>query len=254
MTDSTPAYGIRYPDARTKLVDLGPELALFAGDVERVLQSVSIPPAAALPAVVANTQAARDQAWGVPSTDTQRRNLQNLGATTIRPDKGWTERYFALYHATNNPGGASAAGWYPVEGVLPRVSLTKTSAQTTTPNAQTMLWDQSTGTPGLYQARDRITPNLRGLWRFEYTAVADLQNTQTLVAALGFNGVQVPSSECWVSGNSMGAATALVTVDVLVTNPGADYLTGLVYAPGVGDAKTLYPAKVRMSARYLGPA
>jgi len=31
----------------------------------------------------------------------------------------YTEEYFALYNATTNPVGASPAGWYPVEGVMP---------------------------------------------------------------------------------------------------------------------------------------
>lgn len=117
MTGTTPLYGIRYPDSTTKLVGLGPELETFAGDVERVLQAAQIPAVTPANTVVAATQAARDQAWGVPSTDTQRRNLQNLGATTIRTDKGWTERYFAQYHATLNPGGVAAAGWYPLDAI-----------------------------------------------------------------------------------------------------------------------------------------
>lgn len=127
MTGTTPLYGIRYPDSATKLVGLGSELATFAGDVERVLQSVNIPPAAPAPVVVAATAAARDQTFGVPSTDTQRRNLQNLGATVIRTDKGWTERYFAQWHATNNPGGAATPGWYPIDGAVPFGRLVKTN-------------------------------------------------------------------------------------------------------------------------------
>lgn len=35
------------------------------------------------------------------------------GMTVYRLDTGKQERYLAAYHATNNPAGASAAGWYP---------------------------------------------------------------------------------------------------------------------------------------------
>ena len=35
------------------------------------------------------------------------------GDTVFRSDKGWNERYYALYNASSNPGGAVPAGWYP---------------------------------------------------------------------------------------------------------------------------------------------
>lgn len=38
------------------------------------------------------------------------------GDAVFRTDKGYTERYYTAYHATNNPGGATPAGWYPEPG------------------------------------------------------------------------------------------------------------------------------------------
>lgn len=66
------------------------------------------------------------------------------GNTVWRSDKGWEERYFALYNSSSNVGGATPAGWYPVSGALPTARLTKSGNQSTsgTSNTQTILtWD-----------------------------------------------------------------------------------------------------------------
>ena len=253
MTGTTPAYGIRYPDGSTKAVNLGAELGQMATDVERALAAASLQPVTPAPMMVAQTAAARDAYWGVPGNETARRVLQGLGAQTVRPDKGWTEQYFATYDATTNPGGAAAAGWYPVSGRLPRVTLAKTSAQSTTPGAAPLLWDSATGTPGLWSSalRDRVRPELPGLWRVKFNAAADLQNTETFVGAVGIGGAQQPMSEHWVSGNSMGAASVLVQYDIPITGP--TDISALVYAPALG-AKGIYPAKASLTLSYLGPA
>lgn len=64
---------------------------------------------------VASSSSQRDNYWGAGSLD-----LQNLGAQTIRTDKGWTEQYYHTYNASTNPGGTTPAGWYPVSGNLPK--------------------------------------------------------------------------------------------------------------------------------------
>lgn len=45
------------------------------------------------------------------------------GDMVWRSDMQWLESYFGLWNATTNPGGAEAAGWYPVAGKLPRIRL-----------------------------------------------------------------------------------------------------------------------------------
>lgn len=121
MSATTPVYGIHYPTRATKMVNLGSELEAFASDIEAKLLAANIPPVTAAPVMVAATAAARDAYWGVPGSEAARITLQNRGATTVRTDVGWTERYYATYNATTNPGGASPAGWYPVSGEGPEL-------------------------------------------------------------------------------------------------------------------------------------
>lgn len=64
---------------------------------------------------VATSSTARDAYWGVPATESARLVLQNKGATTLRPDLGFTEIYLATYNASTNKGGANPAGWYPID-------------------------------------------------------------------------------------------------------------------------------------------
>jgi hypothetical protein len=71
---------------------------------------------------VAASATARDSRWGLPTTSAAQLVLQNLGARTIRTDTGFTEQYFAIFHASTNPGGRLTAGWYPLPqaaGLLP---------------------------------------------------------------------------------------------------------------------------------------
>lgn len=116
---TTPIYGIRYPDPTTKASQLPTSFQNLATDVEAALSAATIPPAFPAPVYVAPTAAARDIYWGVPATEPDRLTLQNRGAQTVRTDKGWTERYFATFNASTNPGGTTPAGWYPVGGQVP---------------------------------------------------------------------------------------------------------------------------------------
>jgi hypothetical protein len=52
------------------------------------------------------------------------------GNAVWRLDKGWEERYYAAYNSMTNPGGAATAGWYPVNGMLPKLSVITSTAQT----------------------------------------------------------------------------------------------------------------------------
>lgn len=90
---------------------------------------------------VANSATARDAYWGTPGNTTTQRALQDRGAHTIRTDLGWTERYFATYNGTTNPGGASVAGWYPVAGKLPYVAARRAATQAITTTASAVTWD-----------------------------------------------------------------------------------------------------------------
>lgn len=54
------------------------------------------------------------------------------GDQVLRTDLGWTEQYYGDYDAVTNKGGAVPAGWYPVGGRLPRITLKKSSGCSTT--------------------------------------------------------------------------------------------------------------------------
>jgi hypothetical protein len=118
----TPVYGIRYPKPTAPAMYLPDSFQHTGLDVEAALKQASIPPVTPAPVMVAPTAAARDAYWGVPATDSERTALQNRGATTIRTDKGWTERYFAA-------ASAPVPGWYPVDRG-PIVHAENTAAQT----------------------------------------------------------------------------------------------------------------------------
>jgi hypothetical protein len=140
MTGHTPTFGIPYPDATTKGKNLPTELQAMAAGVEAALVAASVPPVTPAPVMVAATAAARDAYWGVPATEAARVTLQGRGATTIRTDKGWTERYYATYNASTNPGGATPAGWYPIEGAIPEVNLLPSGNQAVNAGSTITAW------------------------------------------------------------------------------------------------------------------
>lgn len=119
MTGRTPIYGISYPDGTTKASKLGDELGAMGISVEAALVAAGVPAVTNPDQATAGSDVARNAHFGIPSTEAERLALQRRGATCVRHDKGWTERYFATYDANTNPSGASTAGWYPVAGRLP---------------------------------------------------------------------------------------------------------------------------------------
>lgn len=114
----TPIYNISYPDGTTRVIDLPTALHDEAYSIEAALTAFGMPPVISGTPIVAASSAARDLYWGVPSTASARRALQNLGAEAIRTDTGITERYYAgLTDGGANPGGKAVAGWYNIQAV-----------------------------------------------------------------------------------------------------------------------------------------
>lgn len=133
--DAIPPYGIRTPKPLAPARHLATALHRTAEDVSAALVMFGVPPVVTGATVVAGSAAARDAHWGVPGSAGARLALQAQGATTIRTDTGWTERYFAA--ATDggtNPGGTPTAGWYPVAGRLPKVKVEPAAGQVTSPS------------------------------------------------------------------------------------------------------------------------
>jgi hypothetical protein len=135
MVSHTPLYNIPYPDPTDKPKDAAAHFQGIANGVEAALQAASIPPVISSATMVAASAAARDAYWGTPTLLADQLTLQNRGATTIRTDTGWTERYFAPYNATTNPGGATPVGWYPVSGNVPAGLAKRTATAVSAGNA-----------------------------------------------------------------------------------------------------------------------
>lgn len=95
----TTKFGIVYPDGTSGYAPLQNWFAAIANSVEAAL-TTGLGGAPRL----ANSDSERNTIYPSPVQ----------GNTVVRPDKGWTEQYFALYNAGTNPSGATPAGWYPV--------------------------------------------------------------------------------------------------------------------------------------------
>lgn len=67
----------------------------------------------------AASQAVRDALYPAPKQ----------GNRVWREDLGWEETYFGTYNVTSNPGGATPAGWYPTQGMMPRFVVSKAATQ-----------------------------------------------------------------------------------------------------------------------------
>lgn len=124
----TPLYGIEYSGPGEKPRDYGIQQERLAKSVETALALASIPPTGNPDIRVATTAAARNAHFGTPTTAAAQLALQNRGATCIRPDQGWTERYYAAYSATNPGGARGGAGWYPVDGAMPTLHVQNTGS------------------------------------------------------------------------------------------------------------------------------
>jgi hypothetical protein len=204
---------------------------------------------------VASSSSARDIYWGVPSTLTQRLALQNSGATTIRTDTGWSEKYYATYDASTNPGGATPAGWYPVEGILPHgiakknatvLSITGGSYQNV---SVTNRWDIISVSQGM--------PTYIGGWTIPITGIWEVTTNMAGLTSptFGFriNNSTPPGS--WVGLNNpqlsiTGGTTGLfklnandtLTIHALVATT-QNWPNEPATDPGTFAVRYLYPAK-----------
>lgn len=265
--DATPIYGIRKPKASRKAMYIHQSIARIGDDVEAALQAFGLPPVAPSGSVVAFNDAARDAHWGTPANATARRTLQDLGATTVRPDKGWTERYYAgLTDGGANAGGAVVAGWYPISGSLPFGSLKRSPNPWSFPNnSQAVLGDLVTDvqagvtvgstlgrmtivTPGLYEVGCGVIflVNPSGARLLFINKNSTSYNVNPLSAA------SLPGSASAQTGIQAKAIVPLVAGDVVrffayQNSGGALAITG--DGVTIGDAGGSFAY-----ARYLGPA
>ena len=107
------------------------------------------------------SSAARTTALAAPSQ----------GMVSWLNDSGTAWQYFELYNASSNPGGAVAAGWYPMPGsgiFYGTATKSTTTSVTETLGAAGFAYTEITDTLNWHNPStnpDRITPTVAGLYR-----------------------------------------------------------------------------------------
>lgn len=176
---------------------------------------------------------ARDASTGTPTTEPQRRALQDSGILIIRPDKGWIEQYYATFNATTNPGGATPAGWYPIVR-KPKVVLSQTN--TSIPNgSETVLGVAPGGTwtelSDLYAWHNpstnsqQIIPKIPGLYRISIVQAWAVNGSGYRVVVTDKNGTgsKVPGASLVFPSPSIVADGSVV--GEVAMNGTTDFLT-----------------------------
>jgi hypothetical protein len=162
------------------------------------------------------SSAARSAALAAPSQ----------GMVSWLNDSGTAWQYFELYNASTNPGGASAAGWYPISGAAMFYgTATKSTANSTTETlgAAGFLYTEIIDPLGWHSAAtntDRITPTVAGLYRITPTI-------QWASGAAGDRRVTINKNGAIYLEQRIGVGTGVynnVSV-VLSMNGSTDYFT-----------------------------
>lgn len=211
------------------------------------------------PTFIAVDGAARDTQWGTPTTASARRALQDKGAATTRLDLGWTERYYAnLTDGGANTGGATVAGWYPITGKLPFVSLGMAAISPAIPTGFStvgMGWDtELSDVSDLHNSTtnpSRVTIKQAG----QYQVTVHLTGTSASGAAyagvqLSLNGAAYPRATK-TEGTSNGVVYPSPVIAQVVTLAAGDYLE---VNGQVSSGASLTVAGSLFQLRYLGPS
>ena len=248
---STPIYGIRQPKDTQKLTFVFRAIRRIAADVEAALQFFGIPPV--VPAggpVVAASSGARDAYWGTPATAAARRTLQDLGATTVRIDGGYVERYYAgLTDGGANPGGRITAGWYrqPIEHRFADLRRTAAFNVTTVPTA--VVWDTEVedlpGWHSLVTNPSRVTVDRAGVYRLDGSA--EHAGGATLILNVYVNGLGLAHLQSAVL--SAAGANAAPKVNVSLRLAVGDYVEIVLYN---GATLAAVPARCYLQVTQVG--
>jgi hypothetical protein len=187
------------------------------------------------------TSAARTSALTSPSQ----------GMVSFLTDSGTTWQYFAAYNASTNPGGAAAAGHYPIAGAISFGTATRTAATGTvyTIGASGYTYTEDRDTLAWHSAAtntDRITPNVAGLYRVT-VAVQHAAN------ALGTRRVQIfknTTAIAGLSGSAVSPGSAVVSsTAVIEMNGSTDYFS----ATSFQDSGSSLVVTVQTSVEFLFP-
>lgn len=249
----TPIYNISYPDGTTRVIDLPTALHDEAYSVEAALTAFGMPPVISGTPVVAASATARDAHWGTPTTSAGRLALQNLGAQTIRTDKGWIEQYFAgLTDGGSNPQGQTPAGWYPVAGKLPIVIYSAAAAvpittsevlvtgMTTVVKANTAAWTLAAGVFTCVQS---------GTYDVKASVLPSGASTGAMVARIKKNGTEIFEG---AGGSVSGSFNNLAFASEPIPFVTGDTL-GLYVFGSAANAGQVNAFANRIALRYIGP-
>lgn len=188
------------------------------------------------------SSAARTTALAAPSQ----------GMVSWLNDSGTAWQYFELYNASTNPGGASAAGWYPLAG---NAMFYGTASRSTTTGvdyfvgATGYLYTEFIDPLGWHSAvtnTDRVTPTVAGVYRAT-NVMQPASNTS------GTRNIQVRKNGNVIGGvgsvASAGYTPELTTTVVTSMNGSSDYFT-FYTAQSSGSTLTV---SAQCSVEFLRP-
>lgn len=242
----TPNFNIPYPDGTTPYTPVDGHFAAMAGAVDTAL-STGLGGAPR----VAYSDAERSTVFPAPVQ----------GNTVVRPDRGYTEQYYALYDSGTNPSGATPAGWYPVYGSLPSARVTRSSTALTVSTATytamstTNLWTEE---------RLNNFSSFNGGWTIPSTGIYEVYANAYLLAS-GLTGALVgfTTQATPVAGTSQfltfavgGAVAGNAGVNV-TTGPrkfaAGDKLTMWGLSAGANGALQTFPNISYWGVQYISP-
>jgi hypothetical protein len=191
--------------------------------------------------MVFGSSAARTAALAAPSQ----------GMVSWLNDSGTAWQYFELYNASTNPGGASAAGWYPISGAAMFFGTATRSAASATNysvGAASYLYTEIIDPLGWHSAStntDRITPNVAGVYRVTSTVSFTNNATNSRRTELLLNGSSFGTNfTTAIFGNNVQASS------ILQLNGSTDYITVTAYQ----DSGSSLTALARVGVEFLRPA
>lgn len=189
------------------------------------------------------TTAARTTALAAP----------NQGMVSWIDATGSLEAYYELYNASTNPGGAAAAGWYPLPGqAYCYADATRTSGASGTTYligdtnfAMTEIsdkysWHDATTNP------TRITPNFAGMYQITATGLFGGGSTTN------WRRIRILLNGTVFAADTVNAtyAQAATCTAVAKLNGSTDYFTADYYQDSAGTSTVT----ARLAVTYLGPS
>jgi len=212
------------------------------------------------------TTAARDAAYGVPTTDAQRAALANQRVNFYNVELGWQESYYAVTGTTGlTARGLLAgvpAGWYPT-GPGPRGKLGAIGAQSHTSGSFFTNWNNF-GTGLSFRTQDQLidrpTPSDAATIRTNLPGRYDLECRMTFQNGSGtgvwsfsyIDGAPTPATYTMAQPITLMSGYGQIMFarfpDVVLYNQGRSYVKTEAASWALGDAASW------MTMRYIGPA